>query len=115
MSRISRHMVRMALVMMLFQFLSPAFIPMIVQEIPTEKATAYQVKHTLIVVPTFLKEKDEKEDRGVNTLNESAVILDFTNHSFNLTVSHSDKYSKFAEEDAFIPPPQFALLCTLLI
>ena len=105
----------MALVVMLFQFLSPAFLPMIVQEIPTDKATEYHAQHTLIVVPTLLKEKDEKEDRDLNTLNESVVILDFTNQSFNLAVSHSPKHFKFAEEDAFISPLRFALFCTLLI
>ena len=116
MSRTSRYMVRMALVLMLFQFLSPAFIPLTVQEIPSEKATAYHAHHSSIIAPTFLKEKDEKEDGDLDTPNESAAILDFTSHSFNLAVSHSNKYSKFSEEEhVFIQPPRLALFCILLI
>ena len=116
MSRTCRYMVRMALVLMLFQFLSPAFIPLIVQQIPTEKATAYHAQHSSIIAPTFLKEKDEKEDGDLDTPNEPAALLDFTSHSFNLAVSHSNKYSKFAEEEhVFIQPPRFALFCILLI
>ena len=116
MSRTSRYMVRMALALMLFQFLSPAFIPLIVQQIPTEKATAFHAQHSSIIAPTFLKEKDEKEDGDLDTPNEPAAILDFTSHSFNLAVCHSNKYSKFAEEEhVFIQPPRFALLCILLI
>lgn len=115
MLRISRYMVRMALVVMLFQFLSPAFIPLVVQEIPTERATAYHAQHSSIVAPTFLKEKDEKEDSELFTLHGSAAILDLTSHSFNLVASHNNKYSKFAEDKSIIQPPRFALFCTLLI
>ena len=115
MARTSKYMIRMALVVMLFQFLSPAFIPLVVQEIPTEKATAFHAQHSSIVAPTFLKEKDEKEDGDIYAPNQQAAILDFTSHSFNLTVCHSSKYAKFAEERAIVQPPRFALFCTLLI
>ena len=115
MLRTSKYMVRMAIALMLFQFLSPAFIPLVVQEIPTERATAFHAQHSSIVAPMFLKEKDEKEDSELSTITESAPILDFSSHSFNLTVSHSKKYSKFAEELSFSPPPRSALFCTLLI
>lgn len=105
----------MAIVLMLFQFLSPAFIPLVVQEIPTERDTAFHVQHSSIVAPTFLKEKDEKEDSEIFTINESAPILDFSSHSFNLAVSHDNKYSKFAVDVALIEPPRLELFCTLLI
>lgn len=115
MLRRSRNMIRMAIVLMLFNFLSPAFIPLVVQEIPTEKATAFHAQHSSIVAPMFLKEKDEKEDSGFSTITEPAPILDFSSHSFNLTVSHSNKCSNSAEEVAFTQPPRSALFCTLLI
>jgi hypothetical protein len=105
----------MALVVMLFQFLCPAFIPLIVQEIPTERATAYHAQHSSIVAPTFLKEKDENEGTEFLITHESTPILDFSRHSFNLTVSHSIKYSNFPEEIASSQPPAFSLFCTLLI
>jgi hypothetical protein len=105
----------MALVLMLFNFLSPAFIPLVVQEIPTERATAVHAHHSSIIAPTFLKEKDEKDDVDIDTPQQAAALLDLTSHSFNLTVSHSNKYSISAEEVAFIPPPRISLFCTLLI
>ena len=115
MLRKSKYMVRMAIALMLFQFLSPAFIPLVVQEIPTDEAVAFHEQHNSIVAPTFLKEKDEKEDSKFSTINASAAILDFASHSFNLTASHSNKYSNFAGDVAFIQPQRFALFCTLLI
>jgi hypothetical protein len=104
----------MAIALMLFQFLSPAFIPLVVQEISADRATAFHAQHSSIVAPMFLKEKDEKEDSEFSTITESAPILDFSSHSFNLTVSHSNKYSTTGEV-AFTQPPRFALFCTLLI
>ncbi|HEX6892393.1 MAG TPA: hypothetical protein VF141_16915 [Chryseolinea sp.] len=115
MLRTSKYMVRMAIALMLFQFLSPAFIPLVVQEIPTKRATAFHAQHSSIVAPTFLKEKDEKEDSEISTITESAPILDFSSHSFNLTVSHSNKYSRSSDEVAFTPPSRLALFCSLLI
>jgi hypothetical protein len=114
MLRTSKYMVRMAIALMLFQFLSPAFIPLVVQEIPTERPTAFHAQHSSIVAPMFLKEKDEKEDSEFSTINEPAAILDFATHSLNLTVAHS-KFSKTANEGAFNQPQRFALFCTLLI
>jgi len=115
MLRTSKYMVRMAIVLMLFQFLSPAFIPLVVQEIPTERPTAFHAQHSSIVAPMFLKEKDEKEDSEFSTITESAPILDLSRHSFNLAVSHSNKYSKSTEDVAFNQPPRFARFCSLLI
>lgn len=115
MTRTSKYMVRMALALMLFNFLSPAFIPLVVQEIPNDKATAYHAHHSSVIAPTFLKEKDEKDDVDIDTPQEPAALLDLTSHVFNLTVSHSNKYSTNAEEIAFVPPPRFSLFCTLLI
>jgi hypothetical protein len=111
----SKNMVRIALALMLFNFLSPAFIPLVVQEIPSEKATAFHAQHSSIVAPMFLKEKDEKDDSEFLTITEPAPILDFSSHGFNLAVSHSNKCSNSAEEIAFTPPPRSALFCTLLI
>ena len=108
-------MIRMAIALMLFNFLSPAFIPLVVQEIPTEKATAFHAQHSSIVAPMFLKEKEEKDDSESSTITEPAPILDFSTHSFNLTASHSNKYSNSAGDVAFNQPPRLALFCTLLI
>jgi len=116
MFRTSKQIVRMALLLMLFQFLSPAFIPLVVQDTPAEKATSYQVHHnSSVVAPMFLKEKDEKEFDEFFSVSDSTPLLDLTSHSFNLTASHEDKSSIFLEERSFLQPPRFTLFCTLLI
>ena len=75
-------------------------MPLVVQEIPTGKATAFHVQHSSIVAPMLLKEKDEKEDSELFSVAESAPILDLTSHSFNLTAAHDSKFSNFTEEKA---------------
>lgn len=115
MFRTSKQIVRIALVMMLFQFLSPAFVPLVVQEIPTDKAIAYSVQHSSIVVPMLLKEKDEKEDGEFFSVSNSTPLLDLTSHSFNLTASHESKYSISSDKHKFPQPPLSTLYCTFLI
>jgi hypothetical protein len=109
------HMIRMAIALMLFQFLSPAFMPSLVQEIPTEKVTAFYEQHSSFVALSFLKEKDEKEENKFSTINEPAPILDFTSHTFNLTASHSNKYSNSTRDAAFNQSQRLTLFCTFLI
>jgi len=105
----------MALLLMLFQFLSPAFIPLIVQATPTNKAITYNVQHSSIVAPMLLKEKDEKEDCDFLPVSDSTPLLDLTSHSSNLTASHKEKYSISFECHTFLQPPLSTLYCTFLI
>jgi len=108
-------MIRLAIALMLFQFLSPAFIPLVVQEIPTDKPVSFYEQHGSIVSLTFLKEKEEKDENKVSTINAPAPILDFASHSFNLIASHSNRYSNSAREVAFDQSQRLTLFCTLLI
>jgi len=112
---ISRQIVRLALVLMLFQFLAPAFMPIVVQEIPSERSTSFHQQHTSIVAPMLLKEKDEKEHEELFSVSNSTPLLDLTSHSFNLAASHQSIDSINQDEHNFSQPPLFARYCTFLI
>ena len=114
----SNQIVRIALLLVLFQFLSPAFIPVIGQEIPADRTTSFHVQHSSIVVPLFLKEKEEKEEKEDGEfffVASSAPLLDLTSHTFNLSISHSNKYSISSQPPGFAPPPLGPLFCTFII
>lgn len=115
MSRISKQLVRIGLLAMLFQCLSPAFVPLVTQEIPTSGAVAFSVQHSSLIVPMLLKEKDEKEDSEFFSISNSTPLLDLTSHSFNLSAAHQIKYSIASDIHGFLNPPLFNLFCTLLI
>lgn len=106
----------MALLLMLFQFLSPAFLPLSLQQAPTsQKTTSYSVQHNLIVIPTFLKEKDEKETGEFSPVSESTPILDLSSHSLHLLATHEGKFSALPEQHSFPPSPLITLYCSFLI
>jgi len=113
MLRISRQIVRAALVLLLFQFMAPAFLPMVVAEIPADRATAVHPQHNSIVVPLLLKEKEEEEHDDVFTSEGMPPLLDLSVHSINLIALHH-KLTILS-----IPkhqrPPLFTLFCKLLI
>jgi len=116
MLRTSKQLVRIALFVMLFQFVCPAFISIVVQQIPTTKETAFSTQHTSIVAPMLLKEKDEKEsaEEFLSVCN-STTLLDFTSHGSNLTAAHDNKHADISERDTLILPPLFTMHCALLI
>jgi hypothetical protein len=115
MFRISKQIVRIGLLAMLFQFLSPAFVPLVTQEVPTSRPIAFSVQHSSLIVPMLLKEKDEKEDSELFSISDSPPLLDLTSHTFNLSAAHKIKYSIASAEHGLLQPPLFSLFCTLLI
>jgi hypothetical protein len=100
---------------MLFQFLSPAFMPIVAQERQSDNVTAYNEDHNSIVAPMFLKEKDEKEHEEFFSVSHSAPLLDLARHSFNLAASHGSKDSNDQSKHGFRQPPLTTLFCTFLI
>jgi hypothetical protein len=100
---------------MLFQFLVPAFVPLAIRDHPADKGTSYDVQHSSVVVPTFLKEQDEKEDSDFLPASSSTPLLDFATHTSNLVASHKNKYSQFSNEEGFLLALSPCRLCTLLI
>jgi hypothetical protein len=115
MFRTARQTIRIALITMLFQFLVPAFVPLAAQDHPTDKVSSYDVQHTSVVVPTFLKEQDEKEDSDFFPASSSTPLLDFATHASNLVAAHKKKYSQCANVEGFLLAPSPSRLCTLLI
>ena len=102
--------------MTLFQFFAPAFLPLVVQQVPHAKATSIHVPHASIVAPLLLKEKDEKEHDGFASISNLAPLLDLTAHSINLTASHQGKPNYFHHDLWFdLAPALFTRLCTFLI
>ena len=116
MVRISKYIMRMALLLMLFQFFAPAFFPLVVQPGSNNKTTSIHVQHSSIVAPLLLKEKDEKEHDGFATISNLAPLLDLTAHSINLTASHTGKPNYFHQDFLYDPAPAlFTRFCTFLI
>ncbi len=114
MYRISKQVVRIALLIMLFQVLCPAFIQVVVPQTRASKTTTFSIRHTSVVAPMFLKEKEEKENSEEFSVSDSAPLLDLSRHSFNLTASHACARPIFSER-SFTQSPLSELLCTLLI
>jgi len=115
MSRISKQIVRVALILLLFQFLAPAFLPMVVQEIPADRETAFHPQHNSIVVPLLLKENDEKEHDDVFTSEGMPPLLDLAAHGVNLIASYQNKLTIVSAPDSYPQRPLFTLFCTFLI
>ena len=116
MVRISRYIMKIVLVIMLFQFFAPSFLPSVVQQFSPSRTTSIHAPHSSIVAPQLLKEKDEKSEKQFTSVSNLAAILDFTAHSSNLTATHKGKVNYFHHDQLFdLQPALFACLCTFLI
>jgi hypothetical protein len=115
MSRISKQIVRVALLLLFFQFLAPAFLPMVVQEIPADRITAFHPQHSSIVVPLALKENDEKKHDDVLASEDMPPLLDLAVHSVNLIASYQNKLTIISVPDTSRQRSLFRLFCMLLI
>ena len=116
MVRISKQIMRVALLLMLFQFFAPSFFPSIVQQTSLKQDTNLHVQHSSVVAPLLLKEKDEKSHEEHLAVSNLAAILDFTVHSLNLTASHKEKPNYFHQDLRYdLQPAIFNRLCTFLI
>ncbi len=107
---------KIALVLMLFQFLSPAFFSIAVQGGFNHEKLVYHVAHNSIVAPQLLKENDEKEHEEFSSASGLTQLLDLTVHSSNLTAFHKGKYTYFSDEHRYDSRPAlFTINCTFLI
>lgn len=116
MEQISKQIMRIALLLMLFQFFAPSFFPLIVREVSSSKGTNYHVQHNSIVAPLLLKEKEEKEHEENVFTPSQTPLLDFTDHSTNLTATHTGKSNYLHSELLYdLHPALFTCYCTFLI
>lgn len=116
MVKMSTLMMRIAFLLMLFQFFAPSFFPISAQDAANTRETNYHTQHNSIVTPLLLKEKDEKEHEENSYTRNQALILDFTIHSLNLKATHSCG-SNYVPSDVFYDshPALFTSNCTFLI
>ncbi len=105
---------RFVLVLMLFQFIAPAFINAVCQNDESQPDTvAYHTENSTLIFPQFLKEKEETEEESSH-LEDShfdlVPLIDFTDHSFVLTESHETKFTPLLYRDRYdVSPPLFTL------
>lgn len=115
MAKTSRYISGLVLFIMVFQFFAPTFLP-VVRETPNSKATCYQAAHSSIVAPILLKEKDEKEHEESSSVSSSIAILDFLDHSINLTATHGSTKVYLKNDYWYDPHPAIhSRYCTFLI
>jgi hypothetical protein len=122
MTGISRQLMRIVLLALLFQFLSPAFFTVITQSsggvVEDHHSVVLHAHHSSIVIPQLLKEKDETEEFKADVLDlvDFFPIIDFTDHSFVLAQLHESKFNPFTFSDHIDRhPPLFTLYRTFII
>lgn len=113
-----KHIMRIVIIALLFQFVSPAFFAVITQgaDIRENDRATIHTPHSSIVIPQLLKEKDETEKNDDDFTINLVALIDFTHHSFVLTKSHESKFTPFVFHDRIDHhPPLFTLHRTFLI
>jgi hypothetical protein len=116
MRRISQRIMVVALMLVLFQFFGPAFLPQLPQESRQANTSYLRIQHSSIIAPLLLKEKDERELEEVVSIPTLSAVLDLTVHGFNLTASHTGKNTYFSDDQLYDPQPAlFTRYCTFLI
>jgi|GEM_PF-1862044 hypothetical protein len=110
----SKQIVRIVLLVMLFQFVGPSFLPITTQREAVSKETTIGIQHTSIVVPVLLKDKDETENTETTSHPVLALLIDLSSHVINLSAAHDNKHS-IHEKQGITHPPRFRVFCTLLI
>jgi hypothetical protein len=105
-----------ALMMVLFQFFGPAFLPQVAQEGRQANTSYYNIQHSSLIAPLLLKEKDERELEEVVSIPTLSALMDLTLHGFNLTATHTSKNTYFSDEQLYDPQPAlFTRHCAFLI
>jgi hypothetical protein len=118
MNRDTKNMMRILLVLLLFQFVSPSLFSIVTLGSVSEDAkTVVTPAHSSIVTPVFLKEQEEREHEETYTKPyELTSYIDFCNHSLSHTVSQSIIYKEYNQQDKLsCHPPLFKLHSTFLI
>jgi hypothetical protein len=118
MNRNIKHIMRTVLVLLLFQFISPTFFSVVTLGSASEDVkTSFAPIHSSIIVPVFLKEKEEREhEETVDKSFDLIPVVDFFHHSLTHTASQSLILKGYNHQDKFgCQPPLFELYRTFLI
>jgi hypothetical protein len=111
---------RFVLVLMMFQFIAPAFMYIVCQSDESQKgALTYHTENSTIVFPQFLKEKEETEEESTRFSDahfDFIPLIDFTDQSFVLTELHETKFTPLLYRDRYdVSPPLFTLHSSYII
>jgi hypothetical protein len=119
MSLSSKHIMRIIFFLLIFQFISPAFLSVAqgYNEKQEPKPSCINTEHTSIVLPILLREKEENEHDDDNCFSFSLTpIIDFKDHSLALTELHTAKYEPIHFGIQYDhQPPLFTLNCVYII
>ena len=116
----TKHVMRMVLLALLFQFICPVFLTTTVQGSPSSEhqqdADNIHVHHNSIILPLLLKEKDETEVETLDFSVSFVALIDFSRQSSLLSEFHKTKLIPFVYHDHIDHhPPLFTLYSVYLI
>lgn len=118
MPQIITQVMRVVLLVLLFQFAAPAFLSVATPGMSgvQNKSVCYHTHHNSLVIPLFLKEKEEKEKEGKQEGIKLTPLIDFSIHSLVLTESHEALLNHLPYQFRYdYQPPLFSLFCTFII
>jgi hypothetical protein len=113
MSRLTKRVMKVALTMVLFQFLAPALL-LSPRGVQNQDQTSYSLQHNLLVVPVLLKEKDEADTEKSLPGSKQILLLDLIAHYSNLKTTCC-KYIFLRTHSYDSQPRLFALYRVYLI
>lgn len=110
---------RIVLLALIFQVVSPVFFSVVTQAASFNKET-YEITagihHTSIIAPLLLKEKDESETKIESVDMNFVTLIDFTDHTSALIDLHETKIIPFVFHDRIDhQPPLFTLNSVFII
>lgn len=113
---ISRQVVRVALLILLFQAVCPVFLPATVRNERTFDHTVISAEHAVMVFPVLLKEKEEIENaESFSDSDASPCLLDLASHGLHLATAHNHQGAGAYQAHEASRPKLFRMFCTLLI
>ena len=113
--RTSKVLIRLVLLLLLIQFVTPAFAQVGTPDNPIHEKNSYKSQpDTVIAISVFLKETSEEKDEFDGKAHFCLELIDFTSHEVVLKQSHSQI---LWDTDNTQPPtkPLFKLFCIFLI
>src|SRR5688572_28495828 len=113
--RTSKILVRLVLLLLIVQFVTPAFAQVGTPDNPIHEKNAYKTQHDSgIRISVFLKETSEEKSEADEKSHIAAALIDFSFHSVSLKQLHTNYSSHFCNE-RLTSGPLFKLLCVFLI
>jgi hypothetical protein len=114
--RISKILIRIVLLLLIVQFVTPAFANVSTADNATHEKTSYKNQHDSgILVSVLLKENSEEKTEGEGDEKHVTLeLLDLSFHTTALKQSHAVIFSRISHERQF-PAPLFKLNCVFLI